>query len=96
MLDNQRKTFSLNQKSILKSEIATVNKYEEMLKLDDEIINQRFLIKKSASSQLEQGVITSAEFIRFLNAEIQARINKEFHRIQLLQAKINYNNTYGD
>ena len=96
MLDNQRKTFSLNQLSRLKSELAAINKFDEMLKLDDEIINQRNMIKNSASSQLEQGVITSADFIRFLNAEIQARINKEYHRIQLVQAKINYNNTYGD
>jgi len=96
MLGNQRKTFSLNQQTKLNSELSAINKFEEMLILDEKIIIERELIKKSGSSQLEQGIITSADYIAFLNAEIQARINKEFHGIQLIQAKINYNNTYGE
>jgi len=96
IIDNNRETFSLNQQSKLKSEKKAVGKFEKMLKLDDEIILQRTKIKNSAASQLEQGIITSSDFVRFLNAETQARINKEIHQILLLQAKINYNNTYGN
>lgn len=96
IIDNNRKTFSLNQQTKLKSEMKAVGKYEQLLKLDDEIIMQRTNIKNSAASQLKQGIISSSDFVRFLNAESHARINKEYHLIMLVQAKINFNNTYGD
>ncbi|MFC2119197.1 TolC family protein [Bacteroidota bacterium] len=96
ILETKRKTFSLNINTQLKSELAAIRKFEEMVKLDDEIIQYRSEITKGASSQLNEGVITSADFIKFLNEEIQARINMEYHKIQAIRAKINYNNISGD
>ena len=40
--------------------------------------------------RLENGVITSTDYITELNAEMQARIQLDMHRIQLEQARIDY------
>ncbi len=66
IIDNNRKTFSLNQQTKLKSEMKAVGKYEQLLKLDDEIIMQRTNIKNSAASQLKQGIIAHQTLLDFL------------------------------
>ena len=58
-----------------------------MLQTDDEIVLLRNKIKETSLIQLENGVITSADFIREANAENQARQKKSLHEMQLLLAE---------
>ena len=52
-------------------------------------------IEATAQAQLEQGVITAADYIREVNAEDQARLSKILHQLQLLQAQLNYQTITG-
>jgi hypothetical protein len=61
-----------------------------MLQKDEEIINLRTRITKTASSQLDNGVITSGEYISRMNEEIQARLSQQLHKVQLELAKLTY------
>ena len=72
-----------------------INKLENTLKLDEEIIVLRSEIKAASSSQLHNGVITSSDYIIALNDEIQAKLNYELHKIQMELAKIQLLNLYG-
>jgi LytS/YehU family sensor histidine kinase len=45
-------------------------------------------IKAAAAAQLEEGVMTSNDFLREVNAEDQARQMLKAHEIQLLQAQL--------
>ena len=70
--------------------MANIIKYEEAVGRDKEILQLREEITGASVSKLENGVITSTEYITELNAETQARIQLDLHRIQLEQARISF------
>ena len=68
---------------------------QQLLQSDDEIIDLRTKVKKAAHAQLDNGVITTNDFLLEVNDENEARLLKIFHQLQLLQAQINYQTTVG-
>jgi len=90
ILQSKRESFDKNLQIMLKDEYAKMLKYEESVKRDKEIVKLREKITGNAASRLENGVITSADYITELNAEIQAKLKLETDKIQLIQARINY------
>ena len=70
--------------------MSNIIKYEEAVDRDQEILLLRQDITRAAVSKLENGIITSTDYITELNAESQARIQLDLHRIQLEQARISY------
>jgi len=95
-LDVNKETFLFNTKMAQKQQSGDVAKYRELLKNDDAIIALRQSVKNAASAQLENGVLSTHDYINEVNAEDQARQNKILHEMQLLQAQFNYQNTVGD
>ncbi len=87
---SQKRAFDKSLGIQLEEQIASIIKYEEAIGKDMKILELRKEISSSAISQLENGVITQTEYITQLNAETQARIQLDMHRIQLEQARINY------
>ena len=94
-LDVNKETFLFNTKMAQKQQNGDVRKYRELLKNDDAIIALRQSVKNAASAQLENGVLSTHDYINEVNAEDQARQNKILHEMQLLQAQFNYQNTMG-
>lgn len=88
-VDTERETFLLNTKMELVQQDEQVNKYEQLIKQDEDIIALRAAVTRSAEAQLENGVITVHEYIQKMNAEHGARLNKLLHEIQLRQAIYN-------
>lgn len=95
-VDAQKETFLLNTNLSLKQQSSEIEKLNKLIKVDEEIISIRTSVKESAKAQLENGVITSNDFIRELNAEDQAKQNLTIHTIQLLLAQQNYRITTGN
>lgn len=95
-IDAQKETFLLNTNLSLKQQSSEIEKLNKLIKVDGEIISIRTSVKESAKAQLENGVITSNDFIRELNAEDQAKQNLTIHTIQLLLAQQNYRITTGN
>jgi outer membrane protein TolC len=94
-IDLQRETFLHNTKISLKSQSNEVTKLQDIMASDDEIIRLREKITQTASAQLENGVITSNDYLREVTAEDQARQNRIMHEIQLLLAQYNLHTTAG-
>lgn len=92
----QKETFLFNTNYTLRQQSAEVNKYTELLTSDYDIIALRTRVKQTASAQLENGVITSNDYLREVNAEDKARQNKIVHEIQLLMAQYAQQNTTGN
>jgi outer membrane protein TolC len=90
ILKNQQETFDKNLRVTTRRNIADIAKLTELLVKDQELIDLRAGITKTASAQLSSGVITSSDFILRVNDETQARMGLEIHRIQLIKAKISY------
>jgi outer membrane protein TolC len=95
ILKSQQETFDKNLKISSQKDLSEVVKFSELLSQDDQIIALRIKITKTASSQLDNGVITSSEYISRLNEETQSKLNLEIHKIQLIKAKLSYLFTLG-
>jgi outer membrane protein TolC len=91
----QQDAFVLNTNSQLKQQQAEINKINQLILKDLEIIELRSKVKEAANAQLENGVITANDYLREVNAEDQARQNLIVHQLQLLQAQINYQTILG-
>jgi outer membrane protein TolC len=89
-LDVQKETFLFNTNLTLGQQNTEISKLERLIQTDREIITLRVRIRETASIQLEEGTITSADYIRELNAEDQARQNLVLHETQLLMATIKH------
>ncbi len=91
-IEKQNIEISLNiQKENLSAQIKSL---ENALIKDDEIIELQQKILKIYDSQLENGIITTSDYIIELNKLTQAQLTKELHLIQIEQLKFNYLNIY--
>lgn len=95
MVEVQKETFLLNTNSQLKQQQAEIDKLQQLLVSDNEIISLRKSVTEAAKAQLENGVITANDFLKEVNAEDQARQALITHQVQLLQAQINYQTILG-
>jgi outer membrane protein TolC len=95
MLKSQQETFDKNLRISSEKELSEILKSAELILRDDQIIALREKITKAASSQLDNGVITSSDYLARLNEETQARLSLEIHKIQLIKAKLSYLYTLG-
>ncbi|MBA4166358.1 MAG: TolC family protein [Chitinophagaceae bacterium] len=85
-IDLQKETFLFNTGLEMSQQRSDMAKYSDLLSSDDEIIELRNHVKTASLAQLENGVISSSDYLREVNAEDQARQNKILHEIQLLTA----------
>ena len=90
MLLSQKESFEKSIYILLENEKAATERLTALLEKDAEIIVLRSRITKTSASKLENGVITPADYVADLNNETSARIGFETHKIQLVQAKVNY------
>jgi outer membrane protein TolC len=102
VLKLQQDLIQTKQQSFIQNiDIATdqqqkqINQITELLKTDQDLIEVRERITKTSASKLENGTITTADYIQDLNAEITARIAQETHKIQLREARVKLTNIRG-
>jgi|AntAceMinimDraft_17_1070374.scaffolds.fasta_scaffold00656_13 outer membrane protein TolC len=95
IIDTQKETFDKNINIALQNTESDIDKLEQLIQKDEEIIILREKITKKTASQLKNGIINSTNYITELNSETIARINLAIHKIQLIQTKINYQTIKG-
>ncbi len=95
IVDSQKETFEKNVKVSLEKYKSDMDKYENLIQKDEELITLREKIVESTYSQLQNGTITSTVYLTELNNKTQSQLMIETHKLQLLQAKINYLTTKG-
>lgn len=95
LVSSQKRIFEINLQATLVQQQEEISKLEKMIGMDAQIVSTKTAIRKASSSQLDNGVITSSDYIVDLNAENQAQFNLKLHEIQLMMAKENYNTTLG-
>lgn len=92
----QKETFEFNTNLLTTQQKQELNKLNKLIEVDDQIIELRTSIKTTAEAQQENGVITTNDYLRELNAEDQAKQNRLLHEMQLLMALYAYQNTIGN
>lgn len=103
VLKLQQEVIQTKQQSFIQNiDIATdqqqkqIKQITELLNTDQELIDVRERITKTSASKLENGTITTADYVQDLNAEITARIARETHKIQLQEARTKLENIRGN
>lgn len=96
LLDLQKEQVDIKQENFndllniqLESEALNIIKYEEMISKDERILELRKQVSEAAFAKLQQGVITSTEYISEHNNEMIAYLQLENHKILKLQAEYN-------
>jgi outer membrane protein TolC len=95
MLGNQKENFRLNIGVQSASEFSAFNKYSEAVKRDLQLLELRKEILNTMSSQLDNGIITSSDYVQELNAKLQAEISLHTNQLLLMQAQQNLLTIYG-
>ena len=95
IVDAKEENFKKQIRIALNSSLAEVDRLKMLLDSDKKLISLREKIKNAATSKLNNGTISSTEFLTELNAEREARINYEMHKVQLVQAKVGYRTLSG-
>lgn len=95
-IETQEEAFLLNTNLTLNQQKTEFIKLQEMIKVDKEIIELRKSVLNAAKAKLDNGTITSNDYLRELNAKDLAEQNEILHRIQLLQTQYNYKITSGN
>jgi len=91
----QQDIFLLNTQTQLTQQQAEIRRLGQLLQSDESIIELRRSVTESARAQLDNNVITANDYLKEVNAEDQARQSAIMHRLQLLQARINYQTISG-
>lgn len=89
----QQETFIFNTRLKLTQLGNEIDKVQQMMRDDDEIIQLRNNIKKSAETKVKNGALSVTDLLREINSEDMAKQNKTLHEIQLLMTIYNYKNT---
>lgn len=95
-IDIQKEVFLFNTNLSLSQQNSEVDKYQKLIVTDNEIIKLREKVKTTAQAQLQNGVITTNDYLTYVNAEDQARQNLLLHQVQLKLAQFNYQTTSGN
>ncbi|MCD6112092.1 MAG: TolC family protein [Bacteroidales bacterium] len=95
IIDTQKETFNKNLSVSLIKNLEEINKYKALILKDKKIIKLCSDITKVSSSRLDNGVITSSDYIKDMNEEMQAKLNFNTHKILLVISKMKYLETIG-
>lgn len=87
LIESKQSDFSKFNQIAVQEKMNEIIKIENLIVLDQQIVDKYRNLTQSYQLQLENGTITVYDFIKQQNDELQSRINKEVHTMQLIKAK---------
>lgn len=94
-IEADKSAFTRQLNSSLLEARSRVTILEQQIELDKEVLELREQVVAEKKNLLDEGTITSTEWLIELNEEHRARLNLEIHEVQLAQAKIEYQTKIG-
>ena len=88
-IDVQKENFLFNQQFQTIQNNNELEKIQQLMDKDDELVLLRERIKKAAAAQLENGVITTNDYLQEVNELDRAKNQKIAHEIQYLLTQYN-------
>ena len=88
-IDVQKENFLFNQQFQTIQNNSDLDKIQQLINKDNELIELRESIKKASLAQLENGVITTNDYLREVNELDRAKNQKIIHEIQYLLTQYN-------
>ncbi len=88
-IEVQKENFLFNQQFQTIQNNSDLDKIQQLINKDNELIKLRESIKKASLAQLENGVITTNDYLREVNELDRAKNQKIIHEIQYLLTQYN-------
>lgn len=90
MLETEAEQFRRNQQVKLADRQAEITQLEESVEKDQEIAEMRSKIRQAASSQMDQGALTSADYLETVMDEQKALLTRQLNAIKLAKTRVEY------
>jgi|GEM_PF-679522 len=90
-----KETFEFNLSTQEENYLSEINRIRDLADVDQEIARLEAEILLQLAAQLEEGVITSADYISQVNAELRARQSLLIHETELLKTQLDFWNSRG-
>ncbi len=94
-LENAQETFEFNMQSKEANYLSEINRLKAQIEFDKDIADLQGEILKQLAAQLDEGVITSADYVSQSNAELIARQNLLVNQTELLKTQLAFWNDRG-
>lgn len=95
IVNNQRRAVENNIQILLNSSKSRIVQLENAVVTDAKIVELRSNIARRSADRLDKGLISSTDYINDVNAEMQAKLSLEMHKVQLMQEQNNLQSIYG-
>jgi outer membrane protein TolC len=94
-IQHAKSTFEFNLQTREAHFIATIDRLQKQIEREQEIAKLQKDILQQLAIQLDEGVITSADYLLQVNAELKSRQNILIHQTELLKAQVEFWNERG-
>ena len=95
VLTTEEQNFTNSLRRAFEQDVVSIDRLEEALAQDDEIIALRENIFNETRERYSEGVITSAEYVDRQTDVLAARLARSAHRVELAQARAHLLTTLG-
>ncbi len=95
IVETEQAAFARSLERAVQHDLATMTRLEATVESDDRIIALQEQVERRARVQLDEGVITAADYIEARTNVLQARLAAQRHRVELAQARARYLTTLG-
>jgi len=96
IVQTQQDRARIQFKTELNNELIEIKKYEDLLKRDSQLVELREDVSKIKAAELDNGTITTTDYLAELDAEDEAKLNQKMHELRLVMAKLNYQTAQGN
>ena len=93
MINADKEKFLFNSRIRSARETSEIEAIRDVIKEDSRIVELRQNVRRSAESQLRNGIIDATALLSKINDENQAKLNSAYHNIQLIQNIYKLKNT---
>ena len=93
MINADKEKFLFNSRIQSARENSEIEAIRDVIKEDSRIVELRQNVRRSAESQLQNGIIDATALLSKINDENQAKLNSAYHNIQLIQNIYKLKNT---
>ena len=93
MINADKEKFLFNSRIQSARENSEIEAIRDVIKEDSRIVELRQSVRRSAESQLQNGIIDATALLSKINDENQAKLNSAYHNIRLIQNIYKLKNT---
>jgi outer membrane protein TolC len=95
IINFQKETFEQALQADIAKKVSDINKYKKLIETDEKIVELQENVLKTAASQMDNGTITTSNYLIEVNKKLRSDLNLEAHKLQLIYSKILYLTSIG-